>query len=246
LQNDVYSIPADQLIRMLPRRSDGPEARFLDMLKDWDRVLRSPSVAGALYEVWERHLRTALIQKIAGVSLGDFTNYLNTQHAIDYLKSLPVADQQQLLLSSLADAGHEMEQKEGADPALWSWGAMHTITFHHSLDQLPGGQTLFDLGPLSRPGDGDTVDATAGADLRQTSGASYREIFDLSNWDNALAINTPGQSGQPGSRHYSDLLPLWEAGQYFPLVYSKEAVEENAADVLTLLPEAAAAIGNKQ
>jgi penicillin G amidase len=246
LQNDVYSIPADQLIPMLPRRSDGPEARFLDMLKDWDRVLRSPSVAGALYEVWERHLRTALIQKIAGVSLGDFTNYLNTQHAIDYLKSLPVADQQQLLLSSLADAGHEMEQKEGADPALWSWGAMHTITFHHSLDQLPGGQTLFDLGPLSRPGDGDTVDATAGADLRQTSGASYREIFDLSNWDNALAINTPGQSGQPGSRHYSDLLPLWEAGQYFPLVYSKEAVEENAADVLTLLPEAAAAIGNKQ
>jgi penicillin G amidase len=246
LQNDVYSIPADQLIRMLPRRSDGPEARFLDMLKDWDRVLRSPSVAGALYEVWERHLRTALIQKIAGVSLGDFTNYLNTQHAIDYLKSLPVADQQQLLLSSLADAGHEMEQKEGADPALWSWGAMHTITFHHSLDQLPGGQTLFDLGPLSRPGDGDTVDATAGADLRQTSGASYREIFDLSNWDNALAINTPGQSGQPGSRHYSDLLPLWEAGQYFPLVYSKEAVEENAADVLTLLPEAAAAISSRR
>jgi penicillin G amidase len=246
LQNDVYSIPADQLIPMLPRRSDGPEARFLDMLKDWDRVLRSPSVAGALYEVWERHLRTALIQKIAGVSLGDFTNYLNTQHAIDYLKSLPVADQQQLLLSSLADAGHEMEQKEGADPALWSWGAMHTITFHHSLDQLPGGQTLFDLGPLSRPGDGDTVDATAGADLRQTSGASYREIFDLSNWDNALAINTPGQSGQPGSRHYSDLLPLWEAGQYFPLVYSKEAVEENAADVLTLLPEAAAAISSRR
>src|SRR5947199_9523089 len=50
---------------------------------------------------------------------------------------------------------------------------------------------------------------------------SYREIFDLSNWDKAVAINTPGQSGQPGSRHYSDLLSLWEAGQYFPLVYSK-------------------------
>jgi penicillin amidase len=78
------------------------------------------------------------------------------------------------------------------------------------------------------------------------SGASYREIFDLSNWDNARAINTPGQSGQPGSRHYSDLLSLWEAGQYFPLVYSKEAVEQNSTDVLTLMPEAAAAISNKQ
>jgi penicillin G amidase len=225
---------------MLPRRSEGPEARFLDMLKDWDRVLRSPSVAGALYEVWERRLGTALVQKMASVSLGDFTSYLNTQQAMDYLKSLRASDQQQLLLSTLADAGYDMEQKEGADPALWSWGAMHTITFRHALDELPQAKALFDLGPLSRPGDGDTVDATAGADFHQMSGASYREIFDLSNWDNGLAINTPGQSGQPGSRHYSDLLPLWEAGQYFPLVYSKEAVEENAADVLTLVPAAAA------
>jgi penicillin G amidase len=240
LHNDVYSVPADQLIRMLPRRSEGPEARFLDMLKDWDRVLRSPSVAGALYEVWERRLGTALVQKMASVSLGDFTSYLNTQQAMDYLKSLRASDQQQLLLSTLADAGYDMEQKEGADPALWSWGAMHTITFRHALDELPQAKALFDLGPLSRPGDGDTVDATAGADFHQMSGASYREIFDLSNWDNGLAINTPGQSGQPGSRHYSDLLPLWEAGQYFPLVYSKEAVEENAADVLTLVPAAAA------
>jgi penicillin amidase len=247
LQNDVYCLPADELIRMLPRHSDGPEARFLDMLKDWDRVLRSPSVAGALYEVWERHLRTALVQKIAGVSTSEFAGYLNLQHAVDYLKSLPASDQQQLLLSSLVDAGHEMEQKEGADPALWSWGAMHTITFRHSLDQSPQGKSVFDLGPLARPGDGDTVDATGGdADFRQVSGASYREIFDLSNWDNSLAINTPGQSGQPASRHYSDLLPLWEAGQYFPLVYSKEAVEENAADVLTLLPEAAIAESNKR
>jgi penicillin G amidase len=244
LQNDVYSIPADQLIRMLPRHSDGPERRFVEMLKDWDRVLRSPSVAGALYEVWERRLRTALLQKITAENQSDISFY--TQQAMDYLKSLPAADQQQLLLSTLADAGHEMEQKEGTDPALWSWGAMHTITFRHSLDELPQGKRLFDLGPLSRPGDGDTVDATAGPDFHQASGASYREIFDLSNWDNALAINTPGQSGQPGSRHYSDLLALWEAGQYFPLVYSKEAVEENAADVLTLLPEATSAIGNKQ
>jgi penicillin G amidase len=187
---------------------------------------------------------SGVLSKITAENQSDISFY--TQQAMDYLKSLPAADQQQLLLSTLADAGHEMEQKEGTDPALWSWGAMHTITFRHSLDELPQGKRLFDLGPLSRPGDGDTVDATAGPDFHQASGASYREIFDLSNWDNALAINTPGQSGQPGSRHYSDLLALWEAGQYFPLVYSKEAVEENAADVLTLLPEATSAIGNKQ
>jgi len=241
LQNDVYSLPADELIRMLPRHSDGAEARFLDMLKDWDRLLRSPSVPGALYEVWERHLRNAAMAKIAGSFAGTLPGYLNNQQAVDYLTSLPADEQQQFLLSTLLDAGHEMEQKAGEDPALWSWGAMHTMTFRHSLDQEPGAQALFDLGPVARPGDGNTVDATGtgSSGYQQLAGASYREIFDLSDWDNSLAVNTPGQSGNPGSRHYSDLLPLWEAGQYFQLVYSKQAVDQNASDVMTLVPEAA-------
>lgn len=249
LQNDVYSIPADELIRMLPRRSNGPESRYLNMLKDWDHLLRSPSVPGALYEVWERDLRNAVLQKIAGSSTPEFHGSFNTQQALDYVKAMPAEEQQRLLLSTLADAGQELEQREGSDPALWSWGAMHTMTFRHSLDQVPGGKGLFDLGPVARPGDGDTVDATASGagSFHQTVGASYREIFDLGEWDNSLAVNTPGQSGQPGSRHYSDLLPLWEAGQYFPLVYSKAAVDENATDVLTLMPgEGERAKGNKR
>ena len=247
LQNDVYSLPADQLIRMLPRHGEGPEARFLTMLKDWDRLLRSPSAPGGLYEVWERHIRKAVLEKIAGALAPEFSDYLNTQQAVDYLKSLPVADRQQLLLSTLLDAGQEMEQKEGPDPALWSWGAMHTMTFRHALDQAPGAKSLFDLGPVARPGDGNTVDATGSgkSGFQQTSGANYREIFDLSNWDNSLAINVPGQSGQPQSKHYSDLLAIWAAGQYFPLVYSKEAVEQNAMDELRLVPEKKA-IGDKQ
>jgi penicillin amidase len=58
----------------------------------------------------------------------------------------------------------------------------------------------------------------------------------LSNWDNSLAINTPGQSGQPGSPHYSDLLELWSEGKYFPLFYSREKVEANATEKLVLMP----------
>ena len=237
LQRDVRSLPADQLIRMLPRHSDGPERRFLEILKDWDRIMRSASVPAAVYEVWESRLRKALLEKIAGTSAPKAT-HLNTQEAMDYLKSLTAEEQQQILLSTLVDAGHELEETAGPDPALWSWGSLHTMTFRHALDQLPGAKPLFDLGPVARPGDGNTVNATGSgtSGFQQTSGASYREIFDLSNWDNSLAINTPGQSGEPGSRHYSDLLPIWEAGQYFPLLYSKQTIEENATDVLTLLP----------
>ena len=52
--------------------------------------------------------------------------------------------------------------------------------------------------------------------------------------------NVPGQSGRPGSPHYGDLLAMWAAGEYFPLAYSREAVERYAASRLLLEPSAGA------
>ena len=51
-----------------------------------------------------------------------------------------------------------------------------------------------------------------------------------------MATSAPGQSGQPGSPHFSDLLPLWAEGEYFPLAFSREKVEEVAAQRLMLVP----------
>jgi penicillin amidase len=101
-----------------------------------------------------------------------------------------------------------------------------------------GHASLTDLGPLPRSGDGNTVGATGwyGDSFEQIEGASYREILDPGDWDRSFAINTPGQSGQPGSPHYSDLLRLWQDWQYFPLAYSRRAVEENTTDGLSLRP----------
>jgi penicillin amidase len=110
--------------------------------------------------------------------------------------------------------------------------------FRHPLDGSSGAATLFDRGPIPRSGDGDVVQATGFDDgsLDQTTGASYREIFDLADWDKSVGINVPGQSGQPGSKHYDDLLPLWSKGQYFPLNYSRPAVDAATTDVLLLVP----------
>jgi penicillin amidase len=99
-------------------------------------------------------------------------------------------------------------------------------------------KNLLDPAPLARPGDEYTVNATGAPQdsWQQVSGASYREILDTSDWDQSLAVNAPGQSGQPGSPHYSDLLTLWNDGKYFPLVYSQKAVEHETTDRMVLEP----------
>jgi penicillin amidase len=147
-----------------------------------------------------------------------------------------VVTRDDMLRKSQQEAWDEMGRLQGADPAKWSWGGLHAVRFRHPLDQATDAAALLDLGPIPRPGDEYTVNATGyrGNSFDQVSGASYREILDLSNWDQSVAVNTPGQSGQPGSPHYSDLLPLWSEGKYFPHNCTREAVErERQTLVLT-------------
>lgn len=109
----------------------------------------------------------------------------------------------------------------GADWAAWRYGRVHTQAFPHPL------LTAFDLPTIERRGGNGAV----GAD-----GASYREIIDVSNWDNSQTINTPGQSGQPESPYYGNLLPLWAEDQYFPMTFSRTLIDQKTAHTLTLQP----------
>jgi penicillin G amidase len=73
-------------------------------------------------------------------------------------------------------------------------------------------------------------------DFRVVSGASFRMVLDVGEWDNSRCINAPGQSGDPRSPHYADLVARWATGDYVPLLYSSEAVEAAAELRIDLTP----------
>jgi penicillin amidase len=245
LQTDVVSLPALELIALLQRAGNNSDATSQMMLK-WDGVLSRDSGPGALYELWRRELTNEVMKRAVP---DKYRNLLEDWMPSQVLRKLEhpskemfgeerAAGRNQLLHETLAAAETKLRALQGDDPGKWSWGALHVMRFRHPLDQTAGAEKFLDLGPLPRPGDDYTVNATGfrGDSFEQGSGASYREILDTSDWDKSVAINTPGQSGQPGSPHYSDLLPLWGEGKYFPLVYSREAVEKATTDKLELIP----------
>ena len=251
LQNDVTSLPAldfQKLISTTSLKNDPALRSFLT----WDGRLKRESSEAALYEVWFQQICLGVSQlfskgpdahrpKMGGhyedLPPGVVLHILANPET-DLFGKNPAGDRDQLLSEALKSARRELEKLLGPDASTWAWGKLHTVRFRHALDQQPGAQALFDLGPLARPGDEYTVNATGtgSSSWEQVSGASYREILDTADWDRSVAINTPGQSGQPGSPHYSDLMPLWDAGQYFPLAYSRTAVENQTTDRLTLQP----------
>jgi penicillin amidase len=247
LQNDVVSLPARELQGLLKQARGSAPSSAARLLLDWDCALTVESPAATLYEFWVAELRDlvsqqfvpAEAQKIAGkLSLPKTVQELSHPRAAVFGQN-PEAARDALLLETLRAGEEKLAARLGPDPKNWVWGQLHRVSFRHPLGGVaPAADALFDRGPLPRPGDGYTVNATAfpGSSFDQLAGASYREIFDLSDWDNAVGVNVPGQSGQPGSPHYDDLLPLWTRGQYFPLCYTKQSVDRETTDLLELKP----------
>jgi len=136
-------------------------------------------------------------------------------------RSAPAAERQAAIEAGLKNAVAKLAEELGPDWGEWRYGRIHRSAFPHTLVRE------LDLPAVERAGGFGTVAAT---------GVSLRQIFDLSDWDRSVFSIAPGQSGQPESPYYGNLLVPWSNGEYFSLVYSREAVEANAAHRLRLRP----------
>ena len=123
----------------------------------------------------------------------------------------------------LTAALQQLTDEFGPDRAEWRHGRVHASKLPHMM------AAAFDLPTVERPGGFGTVNAT---------GANFRRIIDLADLDRSVASNAPGQSAQPGSPFYDNLVEHLGNGEYFPLLYTREAVEAGATHRLRLRPAA--------
>lgn len=250
LQTDDSSVNARRLAALLaPLSSDDPVvAEGLRLIKDWNRETRADSPAAALSEVWmSKHLGRALTGKAVPEAARAVIGPLDVTAVIAYLEapdaalgSDPKSARDALLLESLKAAMNEVRQAMGPDVTAWSWGRLHHAQFDHALAPLANDadKAQLNIGRLAMGGSAFSPRAASyrTSDFKVISGASFRMVLDVGNWDDSRFINTPGQSGDAHSPHYRDLAPLWAAGDYAPLVYSRGAVERAARSVITLTP----------
>jgi penicillin G amidase len=145
------------------------------------------------------------------------------------------------LLALFICAGHR-EDENFAGQQSFFMGVGPSAYCHFPLSTRPSRrrQAALRCRSSARPGDSDTVNNASygGGDFAQVSGPSYGETLDVGSWDESVIANVPGESGQPGSPHYSDLLPYWDQTRYFPMLYSRSAVEKEPKDRLILQPAA--------
>jgi penicillin G amidase len=244
LQNDELSIPARRLLALLrPLKSDDPQAQAaLKVLRGWNASLDVDSAAAALEEVWfTRNLQPAFKTAVLSKQAAGLFDAPNTQVLLGWLEHA-TAQRDKLLLSTLAAAYAEMKTLQGPDPGQWAWGKLHHNFSEHPFSRVvdEAEQKQLDVGPLETGGSAFTVNASSyrASNFLQLSGPSVRMVLDVGNWDNSRAVNYPGESGDPNSSHYRDLAPMWQGGTYFPLLYSRQAVEKATEKRIRLVPYA--------
>jgi penicillin G amidase len=130
-------------------------------------------------------------------------------------------ERQALMEEAIVQGLAHLREVQGDDPGAWRWGRANRSEFPHSL------VAAYDIPAVERTGGAGTVAAI---------GATYRQIIDFADLDASLATNAPGQAGRPGSPFYANLTESWAAGEYFPLLFSREAVEARAEYRLVLRP----------
>ena len=249
LHEDVVSLPARELIDLFRRFhfDTDPLLSASTMLFAWDGALTPASPAAALYEMWVYKLVEDVIRPIVPDSLWDvYKGYYGVDVLLNLLKYPdtrfgvnPEDGRDRTLKRVLILAIRDLSDRYGPDMTQWRWGQMHTVTFAHPLNGRVN-DMRFTRGPYPRGGDSHTVNHTSEplqTDWAQTSGATYRQILDVGDWDRSVAINAPGQSGQPGSPRYDDLIPLWATGSYHPLLYTREAIEAETVHRMTFEPQ---------
>jgi penicillin G amidase len=252
LQNDYLTLPGRRLIGVLNgiQTSDQHLADVIQWLSAWDSRVTASSPQAALYEVWvSHHLGSTVMAQAVPSMPASFREHISgsASEIVDLmvqpdqrLGPNPEKTRDDIMLGTLASAFEETKQRLGPDRSTWRWGRLATVLFEHQLSTLANDseRAKMNVGPAPKDGD-DSVVGNAyyrSKDFRLQAGASFRMVLDVGKWDNSVAINTPGQSGNPSSAHYRDLFPLWLAGEYFPLLYSRSAVKKATEHRILLVP----------
>ncbi|HEV8534998.1 MAG TPA: penicillin acylase family protein [Candidatus Limnocylindria bacterium] len=239
LQTDFTSPPVARFREAILSATTGTDLgrEAQAVVRSWDGRLGADSPGAAVYETWfvgmcesvfKDKLGDALYREYADDGRMGFALYQLIGRPSDpwfaELGDAAVRGRDAIAGRALDEAARDLAARFGPDPKAWRWGDVHTITFKHPLAIGPLA-LLLNIGPLKRPGDGYSVNNQAYSlvdPFAVDTHPSQRMIADLSDLDAALSVTPEGQSGQPGSKFWGDQAPLWAAGDYKPMRFSRE------------------------
>lgn len=245
LQNDTYNLKAAEslpyfisVVDTLDLNED--ERTALALLKEWDYYNTIESKGAAYYEAWWDILYPLIWDEMydSKVALARPTSY-NTIRLLkedpnmalfDNAKTVEKENSIDLILQSFKEMSTQMSEWRENHAASAGWTEYKQTYVKHLLRLKPFGRYDIPIG-----GNHNIVNATS-----ENHGPSWRMVVDLDpNGVKAYGVYPGGQSGNPASTNYDDMIDVWASGNYLDLFLMHQA-NENPDNLLvqqTLTPK---------
>jgi penicillin amidase len=260
MHGDDYNASAAYMVPLLMQLSMQDEhlIEVRDTLNGWDYQNQMDLAAPAVYNVFWRAVmaRTFHDELPQDYWPNGGSRWFEVMRSLvqtpdsawwDDITTPTVETRDDILSLAFADAVAELEQVLGKNASRWTWGDLHTLTFHNqSLGTSGVGpiEAIFNRGPYRTSGGSSIVNATSWNAAETDPVKAYqtlwlpseRMIVDMSNLPVSLSINTTGESGHAFHTHYDDQIDLYRTIQYHPMLWDQQQVEGAAKAHLVLTP----------
>ena len=250
VQTDTYSYPhvflSEQLLTADKKAQpkDPRAQKLIEGLKDWNGIADAHLAEVPFLE----HVRLAALRILLQPYLGSETDIYQWRRTTFLQRILtdrpakwlpPQFKSYDELLVAAADESVGKMADESKSPRVedWAWKHFDALEMFHPLgrggaDPLSGLLKHW-LSITGKPQSGTQYSVRAAT---AHHGPSMRFVADLADWDDSILLITTGESGQPGSSHYTDQFPYWYEGKEILGPFSDQADLAARRHLLALQP----------
>jgi penicillin G amidase len=248
MQSDNYNLKAAESLPLFLNLLDSTtlsasEKTAYSILKKWDFYNHANSEGASYYEAWWDALMPLLWDEMKrdDVVLSRPTTYntiklIKDDPILKFFDIVGTADKEtarEVVRQAFAEGVKEVDkwldnrQKTSSTQKKVDWASFKGSFIGHLLPPMKALSI-----PVYTGGNHDIVNAHS-----RTHGPSWRMVVSLEkNGVKAWGTYPGGQSGNPGSRYYDNLLEYWTTGRTYPLLFLKQASSDEAYFTTTLNP----------
>ncbi|HEY4817958.1 MAG TPA: penicillin acylase family protein [Candidatus Acidoferrum sp.] len=244
VQADTYSYPhaflADQLsaAAKTSQAKDDRSKKLIEGLRDWNGIADADSPEVSFLEETRRAALAILLEPYLGKETGLYswrrTAFLQKILTERPAKWLPIGYKTyDELLTAAADRAvarlAQLSNKSRIDD--WAWKQFDSLDMVHPLGRTGFLKTFLSI--TDKPQSGTAYSPRAAT---KHHGPAMRFVANVGNWDESIMLIAGGQSGQPGSAHYTDQFPYWYEGRPIYQQFSDVAEASSRKHTLKLKP----------
>jgi penicillin amidase len=240
MQTDNYSVFAESVVATFVKNVDkatlnATQQEALSKVSDWNKRYDANSIAATVFDLWNKKLTFEIWDDdftVANVPMRypsrDRTLHLITDepnsHWFDNVNTPAKETLSDLMNASFKWTCDSLERRHGPIGKYWEWANVKNTNVPH-LAKVPGlgSKTLLTGGGKM------TINAQS-----ETNGPSWRMVVELGKNPKGHGVFPGGQSGNPGSKYYDNMIDTWANGELYDL-YLMQRADDASAKIISKL-----------